>query len=101
MSFALNSKGLPDKCVSKQHVLDGGGIVLSINNVTPDISGNVSITIPTQADWNATSGTSQILNKPNLHNVATSGSYNDLSNRPSIPAAVSTYISQKWTSGNR
>lgn len=48
------------------------------------------------ADWDATSGVAQILHKPdlsvyaqssNLATVATSGDYNDLSNRPSIPAA--------------
>ena len=37
------------------------------------------------ADWNATSGVAQILNKPNLATVATSGSYNDLSDKPTIP----------------
>lgn len=37
------------------------------------------------ADWNATSGDAQILNKPTLATVATSGSYNDLSNKPTIP----------------
>lgn len=57
------------------------------------------------SDWNSTSGVSEILNKPqlatvatsgaysdlsgtpNLATVATSGSYNDLTNTPSIPAA--------------
>ena len=38
-------------------------------------------------DWNSTSGVTQILNKPTLATVATSGDYNDLSNRPTIPAA--------------
>lgn len=37
------------------------------------------------ADWNATSGDAQIANKPTLATVATSGSYNDLSNKPTIP----------------
>ena len=40
-----------------------------------------------QSDWNATSGAAQILNKPTLATVATSGSYNDLSNKPTIPDA--------------
>lgn len=39
------------------------------------------------ADWNASSGVSQILNKPTLATVATSGSYTDLTNQPTIPAA--------------
>jgi len=39
------------------------------------------------SDWNATSGLAQILNKPALATVATSGSYADLTNKPAIPAA--------------
>ena len=39
-------------------------------------------------DWNSTSGVTQILNKPTLATVATTGDYNDLSNRPTIPAAI-------------
>jgi len=41
------------------------------------------------SDWNATSGVAQILNKPILATVATSGSYTDLSNTPSIPTLTS------------
>ena len=41
------------------------------------------------ADWNASSGDAQILNKPALATVATSGAYADLSGRPSL-AAVAT-----------
>ena len=37
------------------------------------------------ADWNATEGDAQILNKPTLATVATSGSYSDLTNKPTIP----------------
>lgn len=37
------------------------------------------------ADWNATEGDAQILNKPTLSTVATSGSYNDLTSKPTIP----------------
>ena len=39
------------------------------------------------SDWNASSGIAQILNKPTLATVATSGSYTDLINQPSIPPA--------------
>ena len=40
--------------------------------------------VPAQvnADWNATEGAAQILNKPDLAPVATSGDYNDLTNTP-------------------
>lgn len=37
------------------------------------------------ADWNATKGDALILNKPTLSTVATSGSYNDLTSKPTIP----------------
>ena len=42
-----------------------------------------------QSDWTEQDSSSKayILNKPNLATVATSGSYNDLSDKPSIPAA--------------
>jgi hypothetical protein len=45
----------------------------------------------TQADWAETdsSDPSYINNKPNLATVATTGSYSDLSNTPSIPTATS------------
>ena len=41
------------------------------------------------ADWNSTSGVSQILNKPTLSAVATSGNYSDLSGTPNL-ATVAT-----------
>lgn len=37
------------------------------------------------ADWNATKGDALILNKPTLATVATSGSYDDLTEKPAIP----------------
>lgn len=40
------------------------------------------------ADWNAVSGDAQILNKPTLATVATTGSYTDLSNKPTIVSSV-------------
>ena len=48
-------------------------------------------------DWNATSGLAQILNKPTLATVATSGQYSDLSGLPSIPAAQ---IQSDWNTSN-
>ena len=53
----------------------------NIQQYLPEVPAQVN------ADWNATSGIAQILNKPTLAPVATSGSYNDLSNKPTIPAA--------------
>ena len=48
-------------------------------------------------DWNATSGVTQILNKPTLATVATTGSYNDLINLPTIPAAQ---LQSDWNQSN-
>lgn len=67
---------------------DNVGTVTSVNNTQPDTNGNVTISIPAaqvNSDWNASSGVAQILNKPTLSTVATSGSYNDLSDKPTIP----------------
>lgn len=68
------------------------------------IIGNTDIVdmIPQQvnADWNSTNGLSQILNKPNLATVATSGNYNDLINKPSIPSSPNAYVTQTWRSGS-
>lgn len=44
---------------------------------------------PVNADWASNSGLSQILNRPTLATVATSGSYNDLNTKPTF-AAVAT-----------
>ena len=49
------------------------------------------------SDWNATTGLAEILNKPNLHTVATTGQYTDLSGLPSIPAAQ---IQSDWNTSN-
>ena len=57
-------------------------------------------TIPSaqvNADWNATSGVAQILNKPTLATVATTGSYTDLLNQPTIPAAQ---LQSDWNQSN-
>ena len=49
------------------------------------------------SDWNATSGLAQILNRPTLHAVATSGQYSDLSGLPTIPAAQ---VNSDWNSSS-
>lgn len=50
-----------------------------------------------QVDWNSTTGINSILNKPNLAVVATSGSYNDLSD---IPTQVNPQINSDWNETN-
>ena len=67
----------------------------SIPTATSDLtndSGFITLAdVPAQqnADWDATSGVGQILNKPSLATVATTGAYSDLSGKPSIPTATS------------
>ena len=58
------------------------------------------------ADWNATEGDALILNKPILATVATSGSYNDLTEKPTIPTVdvtksyVDTQLATKANASN-
>lgn len=52
---------------------------IKLNGVAAGAEVNVN------ADWNATEGDALILNKPTLATVATSGSYNDLTEKPTIP----------------
>ena len=69
--------------------LDNLPTIPTLTSELTNDSGFITIgDVPTQvnSDWNASSGVAQILNKPTLATVATSGSYNDLSNQPTIPA---------------
>ncbi len=70
------------------------GIVLTVTDATgthqytiPNSGGSGGTLVQQQADWNTTDPTSvtYILNKPSLATVATSGSYNDLLDKPAIP----------------
>ena len=88
-------------------LVENGGstnAVKMVNNITPDVNGNVSINIPTptpqvNSDWDATSGVAKILNKPTLFSgsyndltnkpVLFSGNYDDLTNKPTIPTKTS------------
>lgn len=58
-------------------ITDMPNVVLSVNNITPTSGGNVSL---------------------GLHAVATSGDYNDLRNKPSLPSTPSAYITETWKS---
>jgi hypothetical protein len=90
---------------------DAGGIVIGNNNNTNqwnfktdgtlELPANGDITISgasvlggggggVQANWDSTSGPSSILNKPTLAAVATSGSYANLSNTPTLGTAAAT-----------
>ena len=101
--------------VTSADVQQASGVPTQVSAFTND-AGYITISqVPAQvnADWNATSGAARILNKPTLFSgnysdlvgkptnlsqfnndlglatVATSGSYNDLSNKPTIPTVPS------------
>lgn len=85
----------------KQDAIEGMG--LSSNDyTTAEKEKLASITagaeINVQADWAETNSTvdSYIKNKPTFAKVATTGSYNDLDNKPSIPSAVTESTVSEW-----
>lgn len=59
-------------------ITDMPNVVLKVNNIAPASGGNVNL---------------------GLHAVATSGDYNDLRNKPSMPATPNAYITETWKSG--
>lgn len=79
----------------------GSGGSSSWGNITGTLSDQTDLwtALNTQANWNELDTTSMayIKNKPNLASVATSGSYSDLSNKPSAVL----YTSQSLTSSQQ
>lgn len=70
------------------YTIEGGVPIATVNGqeiYAPTADGTSVVRV--QSDWNVTDTTSgaYIANKPNLATVARSGSYNDLSNKPTIP----------------
>lgn len=60
-------------------ITDMPNVVLSVNNITPSSGGNVNL---------------------GLHAVATSGNYNDLSNKPTIPVNPANRVTLAGSSGS-
>lgn len=79
-----------EKCLeTKQGILT----IDENSGITIDEDGYIQNTKPNvQSDWYADSGDSAILNKPTLATVATSGSYNDLEDKPIIPVLPDPYV---------
>lgn len=77
-----------------EDIVQGSNITI---DKTDPLNPVISATGQVNADWNSNSGLSQILNKPSLSTVATTGSYNDLSNKPTIPAAQ---VNSDWNSNS-
>lgn len=72
--------------ITSVDVQEAANIPTNVSAFTNDAGYITSSDVPAQvnADWNATSGNAQIMNKPNLATVATSGSYDDLTNKPNL-----------------
>lgn len=61
-------------------ITDMPNVVLKVNNIAPTSGGNVNL---------------------GLHAVATSGDYNDLRNKPNMPATPNAYITKTWRAGSQ
>jgi hypothetical protein len=97
-SILLQTDGVDNGSQTVLNLKEGSNITLTddgVGGVTIAASGGGTPQV--NSDWNANSGVAQILNKPNLATVATSGSYTDLINQPTIPAAQ---IQSDWTQAN-
>jgi hypothetical protein len=68
-------------------ITDMPKVVLSVNDVTPDLSGNVPVYVGAKTVEGRTPDVNGNVYL-GLHAVATSGNYNDLSNKPNIPPAT-------------
>ena len=74
---------------------------LSANRTITFPNSNGTVALTNQFSTVATSGSyNDLSGKPTLATVATSGSYNDLSNKPNIPASMQGYITKAWMSGS-
>lgn len=75
----LAGKANKDHTHTVSQITDMPNVVLSVNNITPSSGGNVAL---------------------GLHAVATSGNYNDLSNKPTIPVKPANHVSISGSSGS-
>ena len=74
-------------------------VVLSVNDVTPDVSGNVPVDVGAKTvEGRTPDGNGNV--DLGLHAVATSGNYNDLTNKPTIPSSPKNYVTKTWRSGS-
>ena len=79
-------------------ITDMPKVVLSVNNITPNDSGDVLVDVGAKTvEGRAPDGQGNIA--LGLHAVATSGNYNDLSNKPAIPNMWS-YGTKDLTAGS-
>ena len=75
----VNSSDGSDGTINEATSTEAGVMTSAMHDKLDGIAAGAEVNV--NADWNSTSGDSEILNKPTLF----SGSYNDLSNKPTIP----------------
>lgn len=99
LQTGLAGKANKDHTHTVSQITDMPKVVLSVNNITPNGSGNVLVDVGAKTvEGKAPDGQGNIA--LGLHAVATSGSYNDLANKPSIPATPNAYVTKTWSSGS-
>ena len=102
VSAFQNDAGYINDVSDKQDTLVSGTNIKTINNQSLLGSGNIDIQggggSQIQSDWEQTDNTKvdYIKNKPTLADVATSGSYDDLEDTPTIPAEVTESTVAGW-----
>ena len=79
VNTALEGKANSSHTHTVSQITDMPNVVLSVNAIKPSTTGDVSL---------------------GLHAVATSGDYNDLTNKPRIPATPKAYITETWKNGS-
>lgn len=99
VNTALEGKANSSHTHTVSQITDMPKVVLSVNDVTPDVSGNVSVDVGVKTvEGRTPDGNGNVA--LGLHAVATSGDYNDLANKPSMPATPKAYITETWRSGS-
>ena len=81
--LGINSSALPSTFDDLGDGTTNKAYSLTEKNKLASIAGGAEVNV--NADWNASNGDALILNKPTMAAVATSGSYNDLKDKPTIP----------------
>lgn len=96
---ALAGKANSSHTHTVSQITDMPKVVLSVNNIPPNGSGNVLVDVGAKTvEGKAPDEQGNIA--LGLHAVATSGSYNDLADKPYIPATPKAYVTETWRSGS-
>lgn len=99
LDTALAGKAPSSHTHTVSQITDMPKVVLSVNDITPDNSGNVLVDVGVKTvEGKAPDSNGNVA--LGLHAVATSGDYNNLVNKPHIPATPNAYVTSTWRSGS-